>query len=337
MNFKWLVPLCFAASTAFAGIDVVFVVDESGSMGDDQADVKANANTIFAGLPAGSSAGVVGYGNRNIVPRLVQPLTSDSTTFANGVGLLGTSGSREPAYQAVYQTALDILPQGQLGYTGDPVCIINITDERLDQGGNTQAEALTAMQNQPSIYFGIVPQGTPTTQATVLAAGTGGAVFDLIAFRNDPVPVLNAVIAACVEAAIPVVADAKPTSCPNPFKVGQKGVMPWALLGSDEFDVSYIDETSLVLNGACPALRTALEDVATPYDGERSDPPLEGECTTDAADGFIDLTVKFDSECAGGTTEATERGVELWEVCGEYDKGDGPVEFCADDIIRVMP
>ena len=78
---KLMVLLAFMATTVHAGIDVTFIVDESGSMGGDQADVKANANSIFAGLPAGSHAAVIGYGNNAVNPRLVQAMTPDSGAY----------------------------------------------------------------------------------------------------------------------------------------------------------------------------------------------------------------------------------------------------------------
>ncbi len=326
------------AMVAQAGIDVTFIIDESGSMRDDQADVQANANNIFAGLPAGSHGAVVGYGGLPPDPRLVQPMTSDSGVFAAGIGALNASGGLEQGYLAVTQTAKDSLPQGSVQYTGDPRCHIQISDETLDQGGATAADAVIELTTGPGagVYFAILPTSLHPDAAPLVAA-TGGAVFDLAAFRADPVPVLDAVIAACVEAVIPVALDIKPTSCPNPHKFGKKGVLPVALLGSEDFDASTIDPASLVLNGECAVIRTELEDVATPFDGERTDPPLEDQCTTEGADGYVDLTAKFDNECATATSPATDRTAEVWEVCGTYDAGEGPVEFCASDVVRPMP
>lgn len=94
------------------------------------------------------------------------------------------------------------------------------------------------------------------------------------------------------------VMDVKPRSCPNPLNVKpfenlppngkpmKGGVLPVAILGSNEFDVQDIDVSSLLLEGV-PPLRNALEDVATPADGEDCD------CTTVGPDGYMDLTLKF--------------------------------------------
>jgi hypothetical protein len=81
--------------------------------------------------------------------------------------------------------------------------------------------------------------------------------------------------------------DIKPTSCPNPFNVTKRGVMPAAVLGSADFDISDVDVSSLLLKGVAP-LRSSVEDVATPFDWD------ECGCTTEGADGFSDLTLKFE-------------------------------------------
>jgi len=85
---------------------------------------------------------------------------------------------------------------------------------------------------------------------------------------------------------LPVNIDIKPQSCPNPLNVKSKGVLPVAILGTEDFDVTQIDPASIRLEGV-PPLRWALEDVAEP-EGE-----LE-ECTTAGPDGYLDLTLKFD-------------------------------------------
>ena len=88
---------------------------------------------------------------------------------------------------------------------------------------------------------------------------------------------------------IEVAVDIKPGSCPNPLNVESKGVLPVAILGSADFDVHDIDVASIRLADVAP-IRSSLEDVATPVDGD------ECECTTEAGDGFDDLTLKFKTQ-----------------------------------------
>ena len=107
--------------------------------------------------------------------------------------------------------------------------------------------------------------------------------------------------------------DIKPGSCPNPLNLnfvahGQtevvtadnmaakadpgvkspKPVLPVAILGTEDFDVTNIDPESVVLEGA-PAIRWSMEDVSTPL----GDDAAMCECTEAGPDGFIDLTLKF--------------------------------------------
>jgi hypothetical protein len=84
--------------------------------------------------------------------------------------------------------------------------------------------------------------------------------------------------------------DIKPGSCPNPLNTNSGGVLPVAILGTADFDVTAIDRASISLEGVAP-IRSKIEDVGTPV--VEPDPC---ECTTDKADGFDDLTLKFDRQ-----------------------------------------
>ncbi|MHC4477295.1 MAG: hypothetical protein ACYTEL_16735 [Planctomycetota bacterium] len=81
--------------------------------------------------------------------------------------------------------------------------------------------------------------------------------------------------------------DIKPGSCPNPFNLGSRGVLPVAVLGTAEFDVNSIDPASVRLAGV-PALRSSLEDVAAPVTDAN-----ECDCNQPGPDGHADLTLKF--------------------------------------------
>jgi len=82
--------------------------------------------------------------------------------------------------------------------------------------------------------------------------------------------------------------DIKPGSCPNPLNVKDKGVLPVAILGSEDFDVWTIDTASIRLEGVAP-IRSSYEDVSTPV----PDGADVCECTTAGPDGYLDLTLKF--------------------------------------------
>lgn len=79
--------------------------------------------------------------------------------------------------------------------------------------------------------------------------------------------------------------------------------MPIAILGTEEFDVSTIDPTSIRIAEVAP-IRSGYEDVATPI----AEPDVY-ECTTDGADGFTDLILKFKTQ-------------DIVEALGEVNDGE---------------
>ena len=138
--------------------------------------------------------------------------------------------------------------------------------------------------------------------------------------------------------------DVKPGSCPNPVKGG--GVVPMALLGTEEFNVLDVDPGTCVIESedgevTCEPRRSGIEDVATPFLGPYSDPLDRNDCTTDRADGFDDLTLKFDKECIQGVL-ASQEGVPLTEPpFGEVDtltlscETDDGTPVTATDVVWV--
>ena len=104
---------------------------------------------------------------------------------------------------------------------------------------------------------------------------------------------------------IPVAIDIKPGSCPNPLNVKSKGDLPLAVLGIDNFDVTTIDPATIRLSregieGDVAPLRWSYEDVATPFAGELCD------CHDLNGDGFMDLTLKLDTQELVGTLNLEE-------------------------------
>jgi hypothetical protein len=99
--------------------------------------------------------------------------------------------------------------------------------------------------------------------------------------------VANTTLTIIPTPALKVIVDIKPGSCPNPLNVKSSGVLPVAILGTADFDVTTIDPTSIRLAGVSP-LRSSFEDVAGPvFDSN------DCNCTEDGPDGFPDLTLKF--------------------------------------------
>jgi hypothetical protein len=94
---------------------------------------------------------------------------------------------------------------------------------------------------------------------------------------------------------ISVFVDIKPGSWPNPINLKSKGVLPVAICGTEEFDVTTIDPSTILLRiedseEEVSPLRWSLEDVATPY---TEDDGCGHEFTDD---GYLDLLLHFDTQ-----------------------------------------
>jgi hypothetical protein len=148
---------------------------------------------------------------------------------------------------------------------------------------------------------------------------------------------------AVPEFVIEVPVDIKPQSCPNPFNVGKKGVMPVAVLGTEDLDVTQIDPASVLLvlpDTAEPVvapLRWALEDVATPYE------PYVGKeldayaCTKAGPDGYVDLTLKFSApEVAAILGDVEDGDVLILQLTGNLKEEFGGTPILGEDVIRIL-
>jgi hypothetical protein len=134
--------------------------------------------------------------------------------------------------------------------------------------------------------------------------------------------------------------DIKPRSCPNPLNVKifedpppnamskKGGVLPVAIVGDEGFDVYDMDVSSLLLEGVAP-IRHEYEDVTTPVvNGEECD------CTTDGADGFTDLVLKFrKSDIAAAIGSANDGDMVVLTVTGSLLDG---TPFQASDCVRII-
>jgi len=139
---------------------------------------------------------------------------------------------------------------------------------------------------------------------------------------------------------IEVKMDIKPVSCPNPLNTKSKGVLPVAILGTADFDVTQIDVATIELEGISP-LRSNLEDVATPFSSFTG---KEGcsDCTDEGPDGFLDLTLKFDAQKLLEAIEASlGRELEDGEVLtltliGNLQESFGGNPIQGEDVVIIL-
>jgi plastocyanin len=89
---------------------------------------------------------------------------------------------------------------------------------------------------------------------------------------------------------LPVVVDIRPGSCRNPLNRRSRGVLPVAIMGGPDLDVTTIDLESLRLHDVKPA-RWSLEDIGS----QEWEPGLcDDDCLQGGPDGIMDLALKFD-------------------------------------------
>lgn len=135
---------------------------------------------------------------------------------------------------------------------------------------------------------------------------------------------------------IEVALDIKPTSCPNPINCKSQGVLPVAILGTAEFDVTEIDPASIRILGVAP-LRWELQDVATPFVPFTGKSDCNADCATAGPDGFLDLTLKFGTQDllrAIGPGSGTQ--CRVLTVTGNLRREFGETPITGEDVVRLQ-
>ena len=130
----------------------------------------------------------------------------------------------------------------------------------------------------------------------------------------------------------PIPLDIKPRKCPNPLNVKSHSMLPVAIVGTFEFDVSEVDVASLRLEGVAPR-RSGIEDVATPFESfDGLDDALD--CTKEGPDGLDDLTLKFSTQDVVAALGAVSDGDELiLELTGSLTDG---TSILGEDVVVIL-
>ena len=185
----------FTASSALAAIvpntksNVVFIVDESGSMAGEQAFLSSTVGKLDAALAAAGvtdrSYGVVGYGNGGFTTNLGRVVGSgltDAATAATNLGSLGTGGFFEDGYSGI-----DFAIKAFNYTAGAAINFILVTDEDRDDGNAalTFTSIKNAMTSRNILLNAVVNAqfssngtgavlGVDSTGEAYIANGTGG-------------------------------------------------------------------------------------------------------------------------------------------------------------------
>jgi hypothetical protein len=138
--------------------------------------------------------------------------------------------------------------------------------------------------------------------------------------------------------------DIKPGSCPNPLNVKSKGVLPAAIMGTENLDVTQVDPDTLRLRlkgteePLVPPLRWALADVGEPF------APFIGkeDCFQDCLDcscpdGYLDLVFHFDTqEVVAALGEVNDEDCLVMEIIGNLKEESGGTPIVGEDVVRIL-
>ena len=231
-----------------------------------------NVDAVSSGTPANRAGGLAGENSRGSI--IIDCYATGNVSGKRKIGgLVGdnTWGSMGGYIKRCYST-------GKVTGTGGGLIGYNY------QGGVTYDSYWDVQTSGKTTSRG----GTGKTTAEMMQEATFVnwdfvEVWDIV--ENETYPFLRLVLEPT-----PVDIDIKLGSCPNPLNLASRGVLPVAILGSQDFDVSTVDAPSIRLDDV-PAIRSSFEDVATPVaDGN------ECECTAEDPDGYTDLTLKFKTQ-----------------------------------------
>lgn len=186
--------------------DIIMIVDESGSMGTVQANLRNNIGLFAQTLSAGgidAQYGLVGYGNTAVVPHMVTNLTTASN-FATAAGTLVASGGTEPGYSATAFGLNSLDGQSSLfSFRANALKnIILFTDEPsngdscasyglcVSGASVTLATADSLLTNQNALFNAVLSGSNTIASYQQLATNHGGNVYDLNGLNTtDPAAV----------------------------------------------------------------------------------------------------------------------------------------------------
>ena len=248
----------------------------------------------------------------------------------------------------------DISYENANPYDVNNVTIVDTLPGELDFVSASDGGVYDSVQHTVTWEIGTLPAGTPpaTVQLVVRvkwSAEPGSTIYNYATITGDEVPPTTVIDdegsedpqdepGTPIGESIPVYVDIRPRSCPNPFISKGKLVLPAAILGTEDFDVTMIDPATILLmregyeeSGVAP-LRWNYEDVATPFEGALC------ACHDLNGDGYIDLTIKFDNqELAGMLMLGDETGNTIPLIMiGNLKEEFGAVQIQGSDCIKVL-
>jgi hypothetical protein len=133
-----------------------------------------------------------------------------------------------------------------------------------------------------------------------------------------------------------VAVDVKPGSCPNPVNFKSQGVLPIAILSTVDLDAATIDPVTIRLEGVVP-LRSAFEDVGTPFEPLTGKAHCELDCLDDGPDGLLDLTLKFRTvDIVAALSDAADGECHVLMLTGNLKEEFGSTPIEGEDVVLIL-
>lgn len=167
-------------------VDIVFVHDDSGSLNDEAASVRANILSFVQSLSDENfdyRIGLVPYGGGGRSYSFSSPsgtlldngsLTSDPSKFQAYIDQMQFDGGTERAFDAIKLAA-----NGILWRPSTQKVVILVTDENNDYGSTSEPEVTQSLLNNNILFYGLTAGHDEFDR---IAAATSGKVFDV---RSD--------------------------------------------------------------------------------------------------------------------------------------------------------
>lgn len=200
----FMATLSHQANAGIIKTDIVMIVDESGSMGNVQVNLRNNIGLFASILSAGgvdARYALVGYGRSGDLIRTITDFT-DPAGFATAAAGLVASGGSEPAFDATAYALNDFAGEASsFSYRSDAVKnLIIFTDEPHNSGTLSFADADAKLTANNALYNAVLRGSSTIASIGPLATGHGGQVFDLNGLNTNNQQVVTDFVTAFANA-----------------------------------------------------------------------------------------------------------------------------------------